>query len=276
MRTALLLSLVACAAAHPAPSTAAAPDPVAALNSVARAGYADARSRAIVNAGPVLLVGPSRIMLIGGGPRLEMELAPPAYHQLKTVDHIALGLRSLFFEEVPSRQKLLELREAAQQMPLPEPRARQERIVRLSVEAIDQALAGGTDLAAYGREVAPLLLDNALDAARLQIADLDRAVAAVRERLGESGFARLHVVIAGAHMAREGEISLQYFEKLFGEREGLRIVFAEGLWDEKSQLALLGTHLVDASLGQAFFGDARRMHRDLLSDAAAQVLRERQ
>jgi hypothetical protein len=29
-------------------------------------------------------------------------------------------------------------------------------------------------------------------------------------------------------MAREGEIAMQYFEKLLGEREGLRLVFAEG------------------------------------------------
>ena len=73
-------------------------------------------------------------------------------------------------------------------------------------------------------------------------------------------------------MAREGEIALQYFEKLLGEREGLRLVFAEGLWDEASELQLLATHLLDASVGEGLFGDARRMHRDLLSDAAAQVL----
>ena len=76
-------------------------------------------------------------------------------------------------------------------------------------------------------------------------------------------------------MAREGEIAMQYFEKLFGEREGLRLVFAEELWDEPSELRLLATHVLDASVGEGFFGDARRMHRDLLADAAAQVLAER-
>jgi len=35
------------------------------------------------------------------------------------------------------------------------------------------------------------------------------------------------------------------------------------------------THLLDASVGQGFFGDARRLHRDLLADGAAQVLAER-
>ena len=32
---------------------------------------------------------------------------------------------------------------------------------------------------------------------------------------------------------------------------------------------LLGTHILDGSAGEAFFGDFMRMHRDLLSDAAA-------
>jgi len=72
-----------------------------------------------------------------------------------------------------------------------------------------------------------------------------------------------------------GEIAMQYFERLLGEREGRRLVFAEGLWDEPSQLQLLATHLLDASIGESFFGDPLRMHRDLLSDAAAQVLAER-
>jgi hypothetical protein len=273
MRIALLCLLPACVAAQPSGRPVqAAKD----LNAIARADYAEARARAVASAGPVLLIGPAQITWLNGGQRQQFELAPPAYHQLKTVAHLALGLHSLFFEEVPPREKLLELRAAAATLPLPEPRERQERIVRRSLQLIDDALAGNADLPRYEKEVAPLLLENALDAARMEIADLDRAVAEVRKQLGEPGFSRkLHVVIVGAHMAREGEISQQYFEKLFAEREGQRIVFAEGLWDEPAQLNLLGTHLLDSSVGEGFFGDPRRMHRDLLSEAAAQILKER-
>jgi hypothetical protein len=275
MRLVLLCLLAACAAAHPSAANGADPA-VADLNTLARNDYAEARSRAVANAGPVLLVGPAQITFLNGGRRQQFELAPPAYHQLKTVAHLALGLHSLFFAEAPPREKLLALRAAAEELPLPEPREREERIVRRSLRLIDDALQGRADLPRYEREVAALLLESALEAARLEIADLDRAVEKVRHELGEPDFSkRLHVVIAGAHMAREGEISLQYFEKLFGEREGQRIVFAEGLWDEPAQLTLLGTHLLDSSVGEGFFGDPRRMHRDLLSDAAAQVLRER-
>ena len=278
LRIALLCPVAACATASkapvekaPAPAESKAP---ADLNSIARGDYAEARGRALANAGPVLLVGPARITLLNGARRQQFELAPPAYHQLKTVAHLALGLHSLFFAQTPPREKLLELRAAAEKVPLPEPRDRQQRIVNLSLGLIDDAVAGRADLPRYEREVAPLLLDNALDAARMEIADLELATAQVRQTLG-ADFSKLHVVIVGAHMAREGEISLHYFEKLFGEREGLRIVFAEGLWDEPSELSLLGTHLLDSSVGEGFFADPRRMHRDLLSDAATKLLDQR-
>jgi hypothetical protein len=262
MRIAILLLLAACATAKPS----ATPDPTD-LNAVARADYAEARQRLLSQAGPILIVGPKQIKLIDGKDPEFLELAPPAYHQLKAISHLALGVHSLFLAQTPPPEKLAELRNAAGKAQLPEPRERQERIVKLSLQALD----GSLDVATYEREVGPLLLENALDAARLEIADLDAAVARAKARLGP-GFADLHVIVVGAHMAREGEIALQYFEKLFHEREGLRIVFAEGVWDEPAALQLLGTHLIDATVGQGFFNDPRRMHRDLLSDAAAQVL----
>jgi hypothetical protein len=46
----------------------------------------------------------------------------------------------------------------------------------------------------------------------------------------------------------------------------------EALFDEGKALDLLGTHLVDTGIGEAFFADPRRMHRDLLSDAAGAYL----
>ena len=65
----------------------------------------------------------------------------------------------------------------------------------------------------------------------------------------------------------------QYFLRLLNEpREGRRVVYAESLWQEPQALDLLGTHLLDSGVGDAFFGDSMRMHRDLLGDAARQYL----
>jgi len=50
------------------------------------------------------------------------------------------------------------------------------------------------------------------------------------------------------------------------------VVYAESLWEEPQALGLLGTHLLDGDVGEAFFGDYMHMHRDLLGDAASQYL----
>ncbi|HLQ38118.1 MAG TPA: hypothetical protein VK348_09970 [Planctomycetota bacterium] len=275
MRLAVLAILCGCAVAPP---TATADDPLADLNRVARAAYAAARTRALANAGPVLIAGPEHVTLLHGGARDEFELLPARYQDLKSIAHLALGLHALWFQAVPDPASLRQLQAAAAKAVLAlgtrglsaEQIERQREIVRLS-----RAVDGAAALPAYERAVAPLLLANALDAARAEIADLDAVVLATRSALGPADFARLQVVVVGSHMAREGDPVMQYFEQLLGEREGLRLVFAEGLWDEAAELQLLGTHLLDASVGEGFFGDARRLHRDLLADAAARVLAER-
>lgn len=257
--------LCACAGAAPRP------DPLADLNRIARGAYAEARGRALTGAGPVLIVGPAHVTLLNGGSRTEYELAPARYQELKSIAHLALGLHALHYRAVPDRAAVERLRAAsgqaldALQGLTPGQMERQREIVRISFDET-------RPVAARERALAPLLLANALDAARAEIADLDAAVEGVRRALAPAEFARLHVIVVGAHMAREGEIAMQYFGKLLGEGEGLRLVFAEGLWDEPSELQLLATHLLDASVGESFFGDPLRLHRDLLSDAATQVL----
>src|SRR5258707_413547 len=198
-----------------------------------------------------------------------------AYQQLKSISHLALGMHSLFFDSPGDPARLAELRAAAPQALealhdlTPAQLDRQPRLVRLSL-----AVNGAPDLPAYERAAAPLLLANALDAAWEEFRKLDAATVYVRLELTNEDWDRLKVIVVGAHMARDGEIAMQYFESLFREQEGIRLVFAEGVWDEPGELKLLGTHLLDASVGEGFFGDARRMHRDLLSDAMKQILLE--
>ena len=80
---------------------------------------------------------------------------------------------------------------------------------------------------------------------------------------------RLTVVVMGRQLPRKDNLAVQYFARLFGEPgEGRRIIYAEALFDEAKALDLLGTHLVDTRIGEAFFADPQRMHRDLLGEAA--------
>ena len=79
----------------------------------------------------------------------------------------------------------------------------------------------------------------------------------------------------GSPMPRRGNVATQYFGRLLGvQGECERIVYAESIPEEARALNLLGTHLLDTEIGAVFFEDPRRMHRDLLADAAEAYLDE--
>jgi hypothetical protein len=121
--------------------------------------------------------------------------------------------------------------------------------------------------------MAPLVMENVTEATRAQLDAIHAQVSAWRRDLSPREWDQLHVLIIGPHMPREDLVVTQYFLRLLHEpREGRRVVYAESLWQEPQALDLLGTHLLDGSVGEAFFGDYMRMHRDLLGDAASQYL----
>jgi hypothetical protein len=128
-------------------------------------------------------------------------------------------------------------------------------------------------LLAFTRGTAPLVMENVTEATRAQLDATHAQVSAWRRDLSPQEWNQLHVLIIGPHMPREDLVVTQYFLRLLHEpREGRRVVYAESLWKEPQALDLLGTHLLDGSVGEAFFGDYMRMHRDLLGDAASQYL----
>jgi hypothetical protein len=121
--------------------------------------------------------------------------------------------------------------------------------------------------------MAPLLMENVTEATRAQLDAAHAQVSAWRRDLSPQEWDQLHVVIIGPHMPREKLVVMQYFLRLLHEpSEGRRVVYAESLWEEPQALDLLGTHLLDGSVGEAFFGDYMRMHRDLLGEAATPYL----
>ncbi|HLY16036.1 MAG TPA: hypothetical protein VKR61_02370, partial [Bryobacteraceae bacterium] len=155
--------------------------------------------------------------------------------------------------------------------------ARQKHIVAASLAFLDD-VAGSRRFArpallAFTRGMAPLVMQNVAEATRAQLDATHARVSAWRRDLSPREWDQLHVLIIGPHMPREGLAVTQYFLRLLHEpTEGRRVVYAESLWAEPQALDLLATHLLDGSVGQAFFGDYMRMHRDLLGDAAGRHL----
>jgi len=155
--------------------------------------------------------------------------------------------------------------------------ARQETIITASLAFLDEVIARREfqrdRLNAFVKRVVPAVMENATEATRADLDALHLRVSAWRRELGPAALDRVHVIIVGPHMPRDGNVAMQYFSRLLHEpQEGRRIIYAEALWDESRSMDLLATHLLDGTVGQVFFDDAMRMHRDLLADAGRAYL----
>jgi hypothetical protein len=271
--------------------TAAPVDPAVALNTVARAAYRRAREEALARSGPVILVEGDNLVLRYGISRTEVRFTPEAYHTLKSVTHVPLGIYALlaFAADGPlDAARVYDLKQfraaiagmAQGLQPGKLTSAQRERQLQLlgQCEAffngvIKEPRQERANLEAFLKEVRPLVDANTEDAARIQLDGLHKQVGLWREKLTEEEWNRLRVVVMGSQLPRKDNLAVQYFARLLGEEgEGKRIVYAEALFDEGKALDLLGTRLLDTRIGDAFFADPLRMHRDLLGDAARKYL----
>ena len=83
-------------------------------------------------------------------------------------------------------------------------------------------------------------------------------------------------MVTGDHQARTRSLGMQYFCRRLDEPADSehRVTYAEGVSDEQSALALVGTRRLDRAVARAFFGDPQRLQRDILGDAAHALLAE--
>ena len=266
------------------------PAALTALNDGFRAAYAEAKARVLAANGPTLVVNGDTFSLLREGRRMEANTGTPIYDPVKSIAHIPLAIYVILtpgegtldearLKTLAGLRALIPPAEASlDQVKLPAAAlARQRKIVADCLAFLDEVATRRTftraALQTFTRRMAPLVMENAVDATRAQLDAVHAQVSKWRRELTPAEWERLHVVIIGPHMPREGLVVTQYFLRLLHEaKEGRRVVYAESLWQEPQAMDLLGTHLLDGSVGDAFFGDYMRMHRDLLADAARKYL----
>lgn len=284
----LALALVGAPAAADPAADAALND----LNKSARAIYGAGKAKLLARTDPVVIVAFDDLVLRRGGQETRVNFTPPAYHRLKSIAHIPLGLYGALAPATGQadeswrpavaelRARAVAVREVLGRLDLaPAQVARQRELIDLSVAFIDRTLAAGrveqAAIVTYGRAVAPLVLANASDAARLQLDGLHAAFEPWRRQLSAEEWARLHVLVLGSKMPRPGNLQFSYFVYAMGaEAVDRRLVYAEGIYSPDGAKQLLGTLVTDRGLAEAYFDDPMRMDRDLLADAAeAHLLR---
>jgi hypothetical protein len=292
-----LLTVAMTGTGRPQPAIDKTPtaDPAADLkagNAVARAAYQVARDRVRAAAEPVVLWDGEDLIFRYGTYRRVSRPTPAAYHDLKVAGHMVLGLDALLsrpdgelsavqlFELRRYRESLRKVRRALAQRGLSKPQLERQQTLLDSCDeflgkAIEARKTQADDLRGHLRRLRPLLDENSRDAARLQIDGLQGEMQRYRGELSADEWQKLRVVVQGSQPPRKDNLAVQYFARLLGEPgEGLRIVYAEAIFDEQKALTLLANKLFDTRVGQDVWDDPGHLHRDLLGDAARAYLDE--
>ncbi len=275
-------------------------DPLCTLNAAFRDAYAARRKAVLDSLDPVIAQIDDLLILRHRGQRLEGPSRTRRYHELKAINHLPLALHVLLSGrrgalDEALRGQLTSLRPLLTQAAAsldsrgftPESLARQRRLLEASLALLEQVLAADSvvpeALSAFTRAQVPDLVRNSEDAARDQLETMHATVEAWKQRMTPEERARLRAVVAVSHMSRPGNVALQYFSVALGEnwegrfdqedlQPGKRVLAAETAFDEAAAFELLATHALDASVAVRFFGEESRMQRDLLADAAEQLL----
>ncbi len=268
-------------------------DPLPALNDAFREAYARCRQKFIDRCGPVILVESDNLVLLRKGQRSEVRVVPELFHTLKAVSHVPLAVYVMLVQVEDAlldkecldalrayRERVVQSLGTLKDRGLTEKvLLRQQEIIQAAVAFLDIALnkkrVTHDELTKFARELGPKLLANAADSAQAELDGIDKQVNTWHATLSEEEWKKLHIVVMGSALPRQGNLAVQYFAHLLDEKgEGKRIIYAEALFEEKRALNLLGTNLLDTRIGTDFFDDDTRMHRDLLADAAAEYVKK--
>jgi hypothetical protein len=245
---------------------------------------------------PVIIVSGDHVTLFHDGEQEMVSIIPTLYQQVKSISHVSFGIfvtlanngfgpladkacANLTHQSALIQQGL----DILEQLVIPsEFIALQRDTLNSAAAVVRDVLESGVveeePLKAFGQVSAPLYLENAALAARLELDELHRAIGRWREQLGPEEWENVYVVICAAHQARYRETTRQYFQRLFHEIVSAdanyenRVIYAEHIHDNDAALHLLARHLVDQKASIALFGNRTRLQEDLMSDGAAEYL----
>lgn len=286
----------------PVPAALDPSEPLAQLNDGFRAAYAARREAVLAGLGPAIAQVEDSLYLRIGGRRMVGPARTRRYHELKTICHLPLAIQAILDDVsgAPGESTRLHLQELQRRAAAvadslaalalePAALARQRRILAASLAFIADALATGwpgpAALDAFLRARMPDIRANIEDATRDQLQTTHTTLRGWLQTMSPEEWSRLQVVVAASHMARTGNIAAQYFSLALGDRwEGRferedphadrRVLTAENIADEQAAFALLAMHGFDRLAANSFFGEAGRLGRDVLADAAERQLIE--
>ena len=260
------------------------------VNDAFHAAYAAVQGDASEDA-PVIVVLADDVVCFRGGERTDVVFTPRSFHVLKSVSHgpvaafMTLRGGKLASVDAPVREALTAVRERLAEArgdvdgELLDEAARADAhlVAQATMDLIERVCRAGAsreeELEAFAADMGPPLARLIEHATGLQLVALHGHVEELLAQMTADERRRLVVVVTGDHQARVRSFGMQYFRKRFGETGGEEhVLYGEGITSAEEARALVGKSRADRDIAQAFFGDAKRLQRDLLGDAAAAFL----
>ena len=242
--------------------------------------------------GPVILYRNGQLVLITNDTKVTANVILPAYHTFKVFAHIPVAIYlmlspqgggpidSMNLQLLRSYYKKLEyVQRNINQITLNSTDLQNQKIIlsksmQLLKTIIDNERFNIKELISFTQGMLPFISANIENAARNQLDSIHRQVMAWKSEMAPERWKKLRVAIQGAVLARDGDLTKQYFKRLLHiEKEGLRLVYKELYFPPTPMLTLLATRSIDRGISVAIFNNPDRMFRDVLSDAAASYIR---
>jgi len=242
--------------------------------------------------GPVILYRNGQLILIKNDTKITANIISQTYHTFKVFAHIPVAIYLMLSPqgEGPINSKNLQLLRSyckkleyvhknMHQITLSSTELEKQKIIlSRSIEflktILDNEKFNNKELISFTQGMLPFINANIESAARNQLDAIHWQVMAWKSEMAPEYWKKLRVAIQGAVLARNGDLTKQYFKRLLNiKKEGLQLVYKELYFPPTPMLTLLATRSVDRGISVAIFNNPDRMFRDVLSDAAASYLR---
>ena len=242
--------------------------------------------------GPIILYRNGQLILIKNDTKITANVIFQTYHTFKVFAHIPVAIYLMLSPqgEGPIESKNLQLlriyykkleyvHKNMHQIKLNSTELKKQKIIlSRSIEflkaILDNEKFNNKELISFTQGMLPFINANIESAARNQLDAIHWQVMAWKSEMAPEYWEKLRVSIQGAVLARNGDLTKQYFKRLLNiKKEGLQLVYKELYFPPTPMLTLLATRSVDRGISVAIFNNPDRMFRDVLSDAAASYLR---
>lgn len=251
-----------------------------------------ARKLDLASGGPIILLKDGKLVLIRNGKETTSEILLSRYDTFKVFAHMPVAIYLMLGPPGAGKldtQRLQQLAEYHGKIDQVEKQLdhmglegeklkRQKQLLAGSKQFLERVIQqqqfSTEELHAFTRSMLPMIQANIAGAAASQLDAMHRQVMAWKKEMTPEEWQKLRVSVKGAVLAREGNLAMQYFERLLNlEGPGMRLIYMERYVPPTPMLTLLATRSVDRGISIAFFDNPDRMFRDVLADAAAEHIK---